>query len=64
MNIVMKIGAMNVMQQEVTTTRDVPMRGRKEIIDIHRVQGMECQHLEQSCVSLEALSELPFFLRF
>lgn len=38
MNIVMKIGAMNVMQQEVTTTRDVPMRGRKEIIDIHPVR--------------------------
>ena len=45
-----------------TTTRDVRMRERKEIIDIHRVQGMECQHLEQSCVSLEALSELLFFL--
>ena len=58
----MKIGAQNVMQQEVTTIRDVHMRERKEIIDIHRVQGMECQHLEQSCVSLEALSELPFFL--
>ena len=62
MNIIMKIGALNVMQQEVTTIRDVHMRGRKEIIDIHRVQGMECQHLEQSCVSLEALSELLFFL--
>ena len=27
MNIIMKIGAMNVMQQEATTTRDVRMRG-------------------------------------
>ena len=62
MNIIMKIDAMNVMQQEVTTIRDVRMRERKEIIDIHRVQGMECQHSEQSYVSLEALSELPFFL--
>ena len=62
MNIIMKIGVLNVMEREVTTTRDVPMRGRKEIIDIHRVQGMECQHFEQSCVSLEALSELLFFL--
>ena len=52
MNIIMKIGALNVMEQEATTTRDVRMKGRKEIIDIHRVQGMECQHSEQSCVSL------------
>ena len=52
MNIIMKIGALNVMEREVTTIRDVRMRERKEIIDIHRVQGKECQHLEQSCVSL------------
>ena len=61
MIIIMKIDALNVMEREAITTRDARMRGRKEIIDILQVQGKGCQHLEQSCVLLEDLSELPFF---
>ena len=43
MIIIMKIDALNVMEREAITTRDARMRGRKEIIDIRQVQGVECQ---------------------